>query len=111
MSGILTPNTEYLEYCPICRCLAVMSLHTIDMCKHLANVRCSLFEENQGTSDLTLERISRILDHLKNTMQEHEKTCGMCSFWVREDSRKRCTEYQHMQEIKFKWAKRHDDAH
>lgn len=102
---------EYLEYCSVCRCCVLMRLHTRDMCKHLQGVRSSIFGANEGKSDLTLERISHILDHLKNTMQEHEKTCGMCSFWVREDSSKRCTEYQYMQEIKFKWAKRHDDAH
>lgn len=105
-------NTTYLEWCPVCRCLVLMKLHTRDMCKHLSSVRSSIFGESQeGKSDLTLERILRICSQLEATMQEHERTCVMCSYWVEEDSNQRCDDYQELRDKRHEWAKRHDDAH
>lgn len=66
---------------------------------------------NMISSEITLDRILRILKRLEVTMKDHEIMCVMCAYWVKQDSDNRCDEYQNMREIYWKWGKRHDDSH
>lgn len=61
------------------------------------------------SSEITLDRILRILKHLEDIMKEHETMCVMCSYWVGQDSDNRCDEYQIMRDIRHKWGTRLND--
>jgi hypothetical protein len=103
--------TTPLEYCHVCRCAVLMRDHTTDECSRLKRVRSSIRVERYDASDVTIENISRIFERIVETMKEHERTCGLCSYWIKEDSSQRCGDYQSMREAKWKWGKKHDDAH
>lgn len=67
-------------------------------------------ELDERESEITLERMRRLLNQLEATMKDHEQTCGMCSFLIRDDNPGRCGKYQQMRETKWKWGKRYDDT-
>jgi hypothetical protein len=100
-----------LERCPICGRLVLKGHHGQAECERLASVRNSMHIERYEASDVTTDNISRILQRLKETMEEHERTCGLCSYWVKEDSIERCDDYLEMMITRCKWGKRHDDSH
>ena len=61
-------------------------------------------------SEIALDRILRMLKQLDATMKEHEAiTCFTCSDLLAQDSTRRCAEYRHMLETRWKWGKRYDD--
>ena len=107
----MNDNTAHFERCPICGCLALPGHHGRATCEHLASVRSSMHIVRYEASDVTIDNISRILQLLKETMEEHERTCGLCSYWIKEDSITRCDDCLEMMKTRFKWGEKHDNSH